>query len=166
MKRTVGAFLAVVAGAGALVGCQKVTRSVSTSISPCFRVLPTAQQAVAKQGTLVDIIRLRGPQVTAFETLLREGAPAVTRPGVVVPSGGSGGAGVGGGGQPGVSPTVPEGRRDVCVVAFRGTFDPSRMQHLGRVQSGHFAIVIIGVETRLVRMVVVRDALPAPLHAH
>ena len=71
MRRALAAAVitvALIVGAGA---CQKVTKSVATSISPCFRVLPQAQLAVGKQGTIVDITRLRGEAVTTFDRVLR-----------------------------------------------------------------------------------------------
>ncbi len=158
------AIAAVVAIAVLLTGCQKVTKAVSTSISPCFRVLPQARDAVGKQGTLVDVTRLRGSAVTTLEQQLRG---AVSRPGLLVPSGGASGAGAGGGGQAGVAPGgVAAGRRDVCVVTFRGTFDPSRVQHLIRGQSGRYAVVVVGSLTQRVRGVVLTNVLPPPLHAH
>ena len=49
MRRALAAAVitvALIVGAGA---CQKVTKSVATSISPCFRVLPQAQLAVGKR---------------------------------------------------------------------------------------------------------------------
>jgi hypothetical protein len=54
----------------------------------------------------------------------------------------------------------------VCVVAFRGTFDPSRVQHLLRPETGRYAIVVVGSLTQRVRLVVLTDQLPPPLHAH
>ena len=164
MKRALAAALAglvLVIGLGA---CQKVTRSVSTSISPCFRILPLAKQAVGNQGTIVDIARLRGDAVTTFDRVLRGGVAPHSPPAPLAPSGGAGGAGAGV--QPGVGPNPLAGRRDVCVVAFRGTFDPSRMQHLLRNQPGRYAIVTVGSLTQRVRMVVLTDVLPPPLHAH
>jgi hypothetical protein len=155
MRRALaGALVAVglVVGVGA---CQKVTKSVTTSISPCFRVLPQAKLAVGNQGTIVDITRLRGEAVTTFDRALRGNPTPVTPPSSFPPTSG-----------PGTGTSLPTGRRDVCVVAFRGTFDPSRVQHLVRPQTGRYAIVIVGSLTQRVRLVVLTDVLPPPLHVH
>jgi hypothetical protein len=144
-------LLVVLAGAGAATGCQKVTKTVTTSVSPCFRVLPEAHAAVGNQGAFVDVARLQGERVTTF--------PRVTETtGVSAPSSTA----------PGTSTTVAaQGRRDVCVVAYRGTFDPTRIQHLlGAAPAGRYAIVIVGVRTREVRAVLLTDTLPKPLRTH
>jgi hypothetical protein len=152
------ALAAALAGVGLVVGlsaCQKVTKSVSTSISPCFRVLPQAREAVGKQGTIVDITRLRGEAVTTFDRVLRGGATPSTPPSSETPSS-----------EPGAGTNPLAGRRDICVITFRGTFDPSRVQHLLRPQTGRYAVVTVGSLTQRVRLVVLTDALPPPLHAH
>jgi hypothetical protein len=156
MKR---ALIAALAALGLIVGlaaCQKVTKSVTTSISPCFRVLPQAREAVGKQGSIVDIARLRGEAVTVFDRALR----GATTPGIPPSSPAPPSS------EPGTAPDAVAGRRDVCVVAFRGTFDPSRVQHLVRSETGRYAIVTVGSLTQRVRLVVLTDQLPPPLHAH
>jgi hypothetical protein len=161
-------FITILAAAG-VAGCQKVTNAVTTSVSPCFRVLPQARTAVGNQGTIVDVVRLRGRQVTTFGGQHRTSTTVANRPGQLTPSGGASGAGAAGGGEPGVSPAGPAAgvRRDVCVIAFRGTFDPARIQHLvGAGQSGRYAVVIVGVQAQQVRAVLLTDALPKPLRAH
>jgi len=152
------ALSAVVITVGLVVGvgaCQKVTKSVSTSISPCFRVLPQAQQAVGKQGTIVDITRLRGDAVTTFDRVLRGSASPGNPPSSSAPTS-----------EAGAGTTLASGRRDVCVVVFRGPFNPSQVQHLVRPQTGRYAIVIVGSLTQRVRLVVLTDQLPPPLHSH
>ena len=156
MKRALIAALAVVGLVVGLNACQKVTKSVSSSISPCFRVLPQAQAAVGKQGTIVDIARLRGEPVTVFDRALRGATAPDIPPSSLAPSST----------EPGTTPNPAAGRRDVCVVAFRGTFDPSRVQHLVGPQTGRYAIVIVGSLTQRVRLVVLTDQLPPPLHSH
>jgi len=155
MRRALAAAVitvALIVGAGA---CQKVTKSVATSISPCFRVLPQAQLAVGKQGTIVDITRLRGEAVTTFDRVLRGKAVPGAPPSSLTPTS-----------EAGAGTTLPAGRRDVCVVAFRGTFDPSRVQHLVGPQTGRYAIGLVGSLTQRVRLVVLTDQLPPPLHSH
>ena len=169
MRRLLAAL--VVASAAVLCGCQSIAR-VST-VSPCFRVLPQARQAVAGQGTFVDVARYRGRGVSEFPRVphTTSTTAAIAPPPVLTPSGGDNGGGAAGGGASGVvrtSPAAPPGaRRDVCVVAFRGTFDTSRIQDLaGSSRTGKYALVVVGVESRAVRAVYLSDSLPAGLHAH
>jgi hypothetical protein len=136
----------------AVSGCQKVTKTVAASVSPCFRVLPEAHAAVGGQGRFVDVARIQGRRVTTFP-----GRPTTTdvtaATSTAVP--------------PGPTATTPTaGRRDVCVVAYRGPFDAARIPHLVGTGQGRYAVVIIGVQTQLVRAVVLTDTLPTPLHAH
>jgi hypothetical protein len=144
-----------------------------STVSPCFRVLPQARQAVAGQGTFVDVARYRGRGVSEFPRVpdTTSTTAGAAPPVVLTPSGGDNGAGAGGGGELGVertSPAAPPGaRRDVCVVAFRGSFDPSRIQGLaGTSRTGKYALVVVGVESRSVRAVYLSDTLPSGLHAH
>jgi len=129
----------------ALTGCQKVTRSVTSSVSPCFRVLPQAHQAVGGQGTFVDVARLRGKGVARFAPVPTTAAGTTST--TALPLAGT--------------------TRDVCVVAYKGTFDPSRIEHLrGPDRQGRYALVVVGVRSQLVRAVVLTDQLPKPLHTH
>jgi len=129
----------------ALTGCQKVTRSVTSSVSPCFRVLPQAHQAVGGQGTFIDVARLRGKGVARF-------APVPTTASAMTST---------------TAPPLAGTTRDVCVVAYQGTFDPSRIEHLrGPDRQGRYALVVVGVRSQLVRAVVLTDQLPKPLHTH
>ena len=126
-----------------LCGCQKVTRAVSSSVSPCFRVLPQAHQAVGGQGAFVDVVRIRGPRGAAFPARVPPRGATTT------------------------STTVGANPRDVCVVAYAGTFDTSRVQHLiGANRTGRYALVIVSVRTQRVRAVALSDRLPPPLHKH
>jgi len=145
MSRLSAAVAAVSVAVG-LSGCQKVTRSVSSSVSPCFRVLPQAHEAVGGQGTFVDVARIRGKAVAQFAPRL------VTVPGLTTLT---------------TSPSLAGTTRDVCVVAYKGTFDPSRITHLrGPNRQGEYALVIVGVRSQSVRAVVLSNQLPKPLHRH
>jgi hypothetical protein len=64
--------------------------------------------------------------------------------------------------------TPPPGDiRDVCVVAYRGTFDQTSVPHLvGTHHRGSVALVFVGVRSQRVQAVVLADALPPPLHRH
>jgi hypothetical protein len=142
-RLVMAAMVAVVS----LSGCEKVTRSVATSVSPCFRVLPQAHQAVGGQGTFVDVARIRGDGVARFPRVLMPSTSLVT------PSSSE--------------PPVAGTTRDVCVVAYKGTFDVSRILHLmGPNRQGRYALVVVGVRSQLVRAVLLSDDLPKPLHTH
>lgn len=176
-RRSSGAVRATIGGLALIVGlsgCQKVSRSVSSSVSPCFRILPEAHAAVGSQGTFVDVARIRGRAVSDFddnqtgETLPARGfglGPVPTSPPTTMPTT-----------TPGTTPAastttgasgVAKLRRDVCVVAYKGTFVATRIQHLiGIEHMGRYAIVVVSVRTRMVRAVVLRERLPAPLHGH
>jgi len=135
-----------------VAACQKVSPTVTASVSPCFRVLPEAHAALDGQGKFVDVARIRGRAVSRFPRLPTTTAASLP---VLVPSSTN-------------SPptTLAPGRRDVCLVAYSGTFDPSRVQHLVRVAGTRYAVVVVGVTSRKVRGVVLTDTLPKPLHAH
>jgi hypothetical protein len=145
--------------ATSLVACQKVTRTVTSQVSPCFKVLPVAHAAVHGQGTFVDVRRIRGTGAVRF--------PRATTTLVPSPPGPLPGSG-------GIAPIVPPSppttagpSRDVCVVAYKGTFDPARVDHLiGPNRSGRFAVVIVSVRRAQVRAVILLDRLPTPLHKH
>ena len=145
MKRAAYGLVAVVASV-ALVACQKVTPVVTASVSPCFRVLPQAHAALGGQGKFVDVARIRGGAVSRFPRLPT--TTVVAAPSTATPT------------------TLAPGRRDVCLVAYSGPFDPSRVQHLVRQMGNHYAIVVVGVTSREVRGVLLTDTLPKPLHAH
>ena len=131
----------------ALSGCQKVTRSVTSSVSPCFRVLPQAHQAVGGQGTFVDVARIRGNGVASLPRRLMPSTSLAT--------------------TSSSEPSVAGTTRDVCLVAYKGTFDTSRIVHLvGPNRQGRYALVVVGVRSQLVRAVLLSDQLPKPLHSH
>jgi len=159
-RRAAALALAAVAGAVGIGGCQKVTKTVAASVSPCFKVLPEAHAAIGGQGKFVDVARIRGRAVTLFPrlpaTTTTTGSTTTVPPSTVAPSTGGG------------SPTTvaDAGRRDVCLVAYRGTFDPSRIERLIGTRQGRYAVVVVGVSSRRVRAVLLTDTLPKPLRAH
>jgi hypothetical protein len=210
-RRASRAIVATLVLAVVLMGCQKIVRpSVGASVSPCFRILPPAHQALGGQGTFVDVVRIRGRGVTLFPSIGTRAPGDSTGRAPLATSGGDSGAGPAGGGQapvvpppspstspapgPSMSPAPgpsgpsttlgpsnesttlgPSGpsttlvgtTRDICVVAYKGAFDTSRIQHLTGVgRTGQYALVIVGVRAQLVRAVLLVDRLPAPLHAH
>jgi len=143
-RLAVAAMLTLAIG---LTGCQKVTRSVTSSVSPCFRVLPQAHDAVGGQGTFVDVARIRGRGVAGLAPRLTATASTVTTSTSEAPLAGT--------------------TRDVCLVAYKGTFNVDRIQHLrGPNRQGHYALVVVGVRSQLVRAVVLTNVLPKPLHKH
>jgi hypothetical protein len=150
MRRLGAVGLALLVTVGVTTACEKVN-TVASSVSPCFRVLPQARTALGGQGTFVDVARVsrssmlrlpllgRGPRRTTTTTTLAQ-APSST--------------------------TIPV-QHEVCLVAYKGTFDPTRISPLfGTARTGRYAIVIVAVKTQRVRAVVLVDKLPKPLHSH
>jgi hypothetical protein len=130
-----------------LAGCSSVGTSSGSSVSPCFRVLPQAHAAVRHQGVFIGVNRLRGRRAASFPR------PQATGPSVT-------------------STTVPaavpgDSRPDICVVAYRGTFDPIQIDHLeGPLRTGSYAVVVLGIRSQRVRYVFLTDRLPGPLRRH
>jgi len=117
-------------------------------VSPCFRALPAAHAAVGGQGAFVDVARIRGSGTDLFPGTQLPPAPTPTGPG------------------PG-DPATADTRRDICVVAYRGSFDPRLIPRLeGQRREGPYAVVVVGVRTALVREVFLTDRLPPPLRRH
>lgn len=160
-RRQVGPKAAAVALLGCLVvltACEKT--AVKTSVSPCFRVLPQAHAAVASEGAFVDVARRKGTTIY----LSAGGQAPVTsraRPTVTGPAPGS----VQGPTSTTLGPNDP--RRDACIVAYRGSFDPARIPLLrGPGRTGRYAIVVVAVKSQQVRSVTLTDRLPSFLHHH
>ena len=148
-----------------LTACQKVSPTVTASVSPCFRVLPEAHAALGGQGKFVDVARIRGGAVTRFPrlpttTVKASGSAATPAPTTAAP------ASTAPAPATGSDTTLAPGRRDVCLVAYSGTFNPALVQHVIRQMGTHYAIVVVGVTSRKVRGVLLTDTLPKPLHAH
>lgn len=155
-------LLAVLTIAAAVAGTACEKTAVKSSVSPCFRVLPQAHEAVGSQGTFVDVARREGASIYPGS-----GGPAITRASQIPPTTGIGGLGRGvhGAGAGGLDPNDP--RLDVCIVAYRGTFDAARVQDLrGPNRSGRYAVVFVGVRSQQVRAVILTDRLPPALHRH
>lgn len=155
------AAVSLLSGAIVVSGCEKTV--VKTSVSPCFRVLPQAHAAVGSQGTFVDVARRKGATIypsAGGEATVTTGVPSL-RPTVTGPTEGASVVPV----PSTLAPADP--RRDVCIVAYRGTFDPSRIPLLrGPNREGGYAIVIVAVRSQQVRSVVLTDRLPPYLHRH
>jgi hypothetical protein len=132
MRRAVCVVLVLLA----LTACEK-TNSVASSVSPCFRVLPAAHQAVGGQGTFVDVARVN-------RSVLSRLGIRRTRPSTTLPT-----------------------QSDVCLIGYKGSFDPSRIPALvGPGRSGPYAVVVVGIKSQKVRAVVLLEQLPHPLHKH
>ncbi len=146
-RLVVAAMVTLALAAMVLTGCEKVTRSVTSSVSPCFRVLPQAHVAVGGQGTFVDVARIRGRGVARLAPRLTATPSTVGTSTSEAPLAGT--------------------TRDVCLVAYKGTFAADRIEHLrGPNRQGHYALVVGGVRSQLVRAVVLTNVLPKPLHTH
>jgi hypothetical protein len=130
-----------------LTACEKPT-AVASSVSPCFRVLPIAHAALGNQGsrTPVDVARARGSAIPKLPFRRRTRPTTTTIAGV---------------------PTSVPRQRDVCLIAYRGPFDPNRISTLnGPLRAGRYAVVVVSVRTQRVVSVFLTDRLPAPLHGH
>jgi len=127
-------------------------------VSPCFRVLPRAHDAVGGQGSFVDVVRISGGGVSRFSRrALASGAASDSPAKTSAPPPTTAN----------LTPTTIDPRSDICVVAYGGTFDPTRIPLLvGPARSGKYAIVVVGVRTQRVRAVALTDRLPAPLRRH
>jgi hypothetical protein len=126
-------------------GCATPRAALGTAQNACFSSLPVAADAVARQGHFAGFHRL---VLAPGETLPLPGAgrrPITTTTSTSTTT-------------PGVKPTKPRG---ACLVAFKGTFDPTRITLLrGTNRTGHFAIVAVGLRTHKVVAVYLTDALP------
>jgi hypothetical protein len=149
-RRLVSGCIAGLLGLGILAGCQKTV--IASSVSPCFRILPQAHAAVGGQGTFVDVARLQAsalPELARLRPFLRRRSPTTTVPG-----------------STNSSTTLPV-QRNVCLVAYKGTFDTTKIPLLrDPASTGQYAIVFVGITNQRVRAVVLVAKLPAPLHAH
>lgn len=144
-----GASLVASATALLLVAGCGGGRSGGSSVSPCFRVLPEAHAAVGGQGTFVDVARIRGRRIDLFPGTSGRTEPTTS----TAPTS--------------TAPRPDDARRDVCVVAYRGSFDPALIPQLrGTKRQGAYAVVVVGVRTQRVRTAFLTDQLPPPLRRH
>jgi len=112
-------------------------------------VLPEAHAAVGGQGSFVDVARIRGNRIDVFPGT--QGSPDPVTSSISAPADQASG----------------DTRRDVCVVAYRGTFNPDLIPHLGPPRrQGAYAVVVVGVRTQTVRSVFLTAQLPPPLRRH
>jgi hypothetical protein len=156
------AAIAIIVG----YGCATPRAALGPRSSPCFQALPPATLAVGHQGkfaglTLADVpARLGGPRVLRTPPTVGAGprttAPRTTAPRTTATSGvptTSAPAGVGS------TTTLP--RRDVCLVAFKGTFDASKIPLLrGPLKTGQYAVVVVAVRSHRAVLVYLTDTLP------
>jgi hypothetical protein len=125
----------VLMAAGAtLSGCTSARISLGTNASPCFDALAIAESAVHRSGTFAGVRQVSLTQISADAHLQAYLAP--------------------------LSKTV----HDVCVVAFRGTFQVEDVERpLGPPPPGgvgHFAIVIVAKPQNHLVGTVVRSTQP------
>jgi len=146
MRRHIGVVAQAAVGAALLVaGCG--VRTGGSPVSPCFRVLPEAHAAVSGQGSFIDVARIRGRRIDALSARQRE--PGST-------------------GSSTLATTPPRaGPRDVCLIAYKGTFNPDLVQQLiGPRRPAAYAVVVVSVRTQRVSNVFLTDRLPPPLRSH
>jgi hypothetical protein len=131
-----------------VAGCATPRAALGTTRSPCFQALPAAAQAVDHQGSFAGVTRytLRPGTVTPgrFLPRLPRATPGTTTTTVVRASTSS-------------TVSVP---RSVCLVAYKGTFDPRRVPLLqGQETTNHYAVVVVAMKSHRVLAVFLRDRL-------
>lgn len=67
----------------ALTGCDLGTSKPNSTISPCFRALPTASRAAEPHGRLVNVHRTTGRRIEAALTRVAPDHPTVSADGSV-----------------------------------------------------------------------------------
>lgn len=100
--------------AATLTGCTSGHSVLGTTSSPCFKALPAATAAVHRRGTML------GVRSYPADVLIRI-APRLAR-------------------NPQL---VALGRQTVCVVAYRGDFQPGQVDKATTRHGGRYALVIV-----------------------
>jgi len=132
-----------------LTACASPRAALGTSRNSCYQALPLAADAVHHQGRFDGLTLTRVPDRFTTPTVRpsRPGTPAPASTTTTTVVAGS------------TSTTRPG--RPVCLVAFKGTFDPQKIDLLrGPRRSGPYAIVVVSVRTRKVAAVYLAAALP------
>ncbi len=115
--RALRAIRLVLAGTAislSFAGCTSGHTVLGTTVNPCFKALPAATTAVHRQGVFIGVRSDRA------DTLIKQ-APRLA--------------------------SVPEmaslGRQTVCVVAYRGEYQPGQVDKATSTHPGHYAVVIV-----------------------
>jgi hypothetical protein len=145
----------------ATVGCASPRIALGTTRSPCFQALPVAASAVGHQGQFAGVTRVTRSTLGLSGTLLpqRRRRPTTSTSTsttlTTTPTGSASG------------PTttarvrVPAQAQGACLVAFKGTFDRSKIPLLVSTPAvGRYAVVVVSVRTRQARAVYLIDQLP------
>jgi hypothetical protein len=143
----------------ATAGCASPRFALGTTRSPCFQALPVAAAAVAHQGQFAGVTRVNRTTLGLNGRLglprrRRTTTTVTTRPTTtttVVP------------GHPATTarPSVPAQPQGACLVAFKGTFDRTKIPLLvPSTAVGRYAVVVVSVRTRQARAVYMLDSLP------
>jgi len=152
-RAPLAALLATVMSLTLLSGCATPRVALGTSHSPCFQALPVAIDAVAHQGQFAGVRRVTRSTlgVPGRIGLPRPSRPSTTTTTTTVPA-------------PGATttrPRLPPQSQGVCEVAFRGTFDRSKIPLLvPSTAVGRYAIVVVSIRTRRARAVYLIGNLP------
>jgi hypothetical protein len=145
----------------AVVGCASPRIALGTTRSPCFQALPVAAAAVNHQGQFAGVTRVtrttlgitgslglpRRRRATTTTTSTSTTTTVVTAvPGRTATT---------------VKAKVPAQPQGACLVAFKGSFDRSKIPLLVPTPAvGHYAVVVVSVRTRQARAVYLLDSLP------
>jgi hypothetical protein len=147
---------AVAAATLALVvvsGCATPRVALGTSQSPCFQALPVAIEAVGRQGQFAGVRRVTRSTLGVPGRL---GLPRPNRPSTTTTT-----RAVTSGATTTTRPRVPPQSQGVCEVAFKGTFDRTRIPLLvPSSATGRYAVVVVSIRTRRARAVYLIDYLP------
>jgi hypothetical protein len=145
LRRLMRAAPGVVASIALIVGlgaCGAGRGVLGTSTSPCFIALPVAKRAVEGRGTLAGIRLVDVSMLTARnERVLRDLLDSL--------------------------PIRPA--RDVCLIAYVGSFGPGQVERVGQYPQGpaRFAIAVITTpKPRLLGTILVRRLPLSFNHAH
>jgi hypothetical protein len=170
VRRRAVAVAALIVAVGTLASCATPREALGGSESACFQALPVAAAALAGQGRLAGITRIKEQNVPQLLDRLRASGGASTAPNAAPPTtmqphAPRGPVGATPAPRRGLLPRPSFGvQHAVCLVAFRGSFDASRVAPgllKGPRRSGQFAAVVVGVRSRQARAVYFADSLPA-----
>jgi hypothetical protein len=140
----------VLAVIGMTAACASPRATLGPDESPCFQALPIATAAVGRQGRLAGVDRVAVNELARVEQrLLPRPTTTATTPAPTV--------------APRSSRRFAASKPALCLVAFRGKFDPAKFTPgllRGPLKGGKYAVVAVGVRSHRARAVYFIDALP------
>jgi hypothetical protein len=142
----------------ATAGCASPRFALGTTRSPCFQALPVAAAAVAHQGQFAGVTRVNR---TTLGLNGRLGLPRRRRTTTTVTTKPTSTTALPSHPTTTTRPSVPAQPQGACLVAFKGTFDRSKIPLLVPSPAvGRYAVVVVSVRTRQARAVYLLDSLP------